>query len=354
MANQITTFLDSAQLPSRTGQDQQTFDNCMAYVMGNLPTWGAEINTVLSMFNAIAAGGAYAIPFTFDGLSQADGDAGPGKLRLSSATQNASTVLRLDLFSSGSQDFTSVIDTFDASTSSVKGSIRLVKQGDITKWLTFNVTARATPTGYRNITVVNTGSSVASPFTNGDGLLLYFQRTGDVGAPGQPGFSNLLVITTTQTWTPPAGVTKAEITVIDGGYSGATNNASGTSSSGRGGDTSVSIRTVNPAVTYTATIGSGGVGPAAGSTASPVAGGASSFSGSGLTTLTTANGDLNIPGGAGAISSTSNTLGCGGGTLYAPLGSANSIGVAPGQGGGGAGAGVAGRNGAAGAIIIRY
>lgn len=139
----------------------------------------AEIGGMISAIGTIAAGGAFAIPYVFD-ATIADADPGVGKLRLSSATQNAATVMRLDPISVG-QDYTALIDTFDASTSAVKGSIRLVKQGDITKWMTFNLTARAAPTGYRNLTVVCTGSSAASPFANGDALMLSFQRTGDKG-----------------------------------------------------------------------------------------------------------------------------------------------------------------------------
>lgn len=180
----ITTLING--LPVRT-MDQDTFDVAVAKVFTDLPTWAGEVNSTAANMNVAAAGGAYSIPYTFD-TTTTDADPTAGKLRLSSATQNASTVLRLDLFSSGGQDFTSVLDTFDASTSTVKGQIRLAKQGDAFKWLLFNVTARATPSGYRNITVVNVGSSAASPFTNGDPLILSFTRTGDLGATGSIGF----------------------------------------------------------------------------------------------------------------------------------------------------------------------
>jgi hypothetical protein len=139
----------------------------------------AEIGGMIGAIGVIAAGGAFAIPYVFD-TTTTDADPGAGKLRLSSATQNAATVMRLDL-TSASQDYTTLIDTFDDSTSAVKGSIRLVKQGDITKWMTFNLTALATPSGYRNLTVVCTDSSTTSPFSNGDALMLSFQRTGDKG-----------------------------------------------------------------------------------------------------------------------------------------------------------------------------
>lgn len=175
----ITKLLSG--LPTRT-MDQPAFDVAMAQLMTDLPEWGAQVNAVAALINALSAGGAYALAYVFD-TATADADPGAGKLRLSSTTQNAATVMRLDL-TAGGQDYTSVLDTFDASTSAVKGSIRLVKFGDLTKWMTFDVTARATPSGYRNLAVTCTGSSSPSPFVNGDGLMLYFQRSGDRGTNG--------------------------------------------------------------------------------------------------------------------------------------------------------------------------
>jgi hypothetical protein len=87
----------------------------------------------------------------------------------------------------GATDWTAVLDTLDASSSTVKGQIRISKATDSTKWLTFNLTARATPSGYRNFTVTNTGSSAASPFANNDVIILTFTRTGDLGATGPTG-----------------------------------------------------------------------------------------------------------------------------------------------------------------------
>jgi hypothetical protein len=177
----ITALMDPAQMPNRS-MDQQTFDNAFAALVANLPLRGQQENDLAANMTAAAAGGAYALSYTFDPTT-ADADPGVGKLRLSSATQNAATVLRLDTTSGGS-DVSSILDTFDASTGQTKGAIRLTKMGDPSKFLLFNVTARTAPTGYRNISVVNTGGSSASPFVNGDTLMLFFQRAGDQGAAG--------------------------------------------------------------------------------------------------------------------------------------------------------------------------
>ena len=180
----ITTFLDESKMPNRS-QEQKLFDNLVAYVFQNLPKWGREVNASLGSFNAALAGGAYALRYVFD-TATADADPGVGRLRLSSASQNTSTAMRLDL-TAGGQDCTTLIDTMDGSTSIIKGSIRLVNEGDLGKWMTFDVTARAAPAGYRNLTVMCTGSSSANPFAAGDGLMLFFQRSGDRGQPGANG-----------------------------------------------------------------------------------------------------------------------------------------------------------------------
>jgi hypothetical protein len=185
MANQITTFLDPAQLPNRS-QDQQTFDGFMALLMQNLPKWGAEINTVLANLNAIAAGGAYAITYTFDSTSTADTDPGAGKLRLNNyAAQNAATVIRVDNLDPNGTDWGVLFDSIQTVTSAIKGSIKLTKQGDPSKWLIFDITGGiSNPGGYRNITGTVRQASAVSPFTNADALTMQIQRTGDKGDTG--------------------------------------------------------------------------------------------------------------------------------------------------------------------------
>jgi hypothetical protein len=182
----ISTFLDPTQMPART-QDQQTFDNLMAAFMQKLPTFGAEVNATAALINSLAAGGAYAIPVVFSTLT-ADADPSStgvaGMLRLDNATQSSATTIRVDLLNSASQDVSPIVNTFADSTSVVKGHIRLVKQGDASKWLQFAVTGMASPTGYRNVSVTPMSGSSASPFANNDALMLFFQRTGDAGATG--------------------------------------------------------------------------------------------------------------------------------------------------------------------------
>jgi hypothetical protein len=321
-----------------------TFANQLDAFIAWLINFVVEMAALVAGLNTLAAGSAYAIPYTVDLSSTADADPTAGKLRFNAATQNATTTIYLDLTGSDGADYTSIIDQFDASTSAVKGQIRIVKQGDPTKFLTFDVTARTTATGYRKLSLTNTGGSSASPFLAGDGVLIKFTRTGDKGVQGVSGFSNKDVITATQTWVCPAGVTKAEVTVVNGGAGGAySTGGSGNNifPGGGGGAAGVSVLTLTPNGSYTATVGAGGT-----TGATPGAGGASSFAGPGITTLTSGNATLKVPGGAGLAIPGSIR----GGSLLSPPG-------ASGYGAGGLGgndAGSTGTAGSAGIIIIRY
>ena len=152
----------------------------------------AELNPMISQMNALAvsmdavAAGGTAIPYTFS-TTTTDADPGAGLLRLGNATQNAATVIRSDLVGSDGTTWTDLIDSFDDSTSTVKGQIILMNAADATKWLVFNLSSIASPTGYKNITVENVASSAASPFADGDSLLFKFTRTGDKGDAGAAG-----------------------------------------------------------------------------------------------------------------------------------------------------------------------
>lgn len=196
--------LNGLTMPSRS-QDNAFFIAAMDAFLAALPQFQTDANALAAALSSIAAGTAYAIPYVFS-TTTTDADPGAGFLRLSSATQNASTVIRTDLTGADGTDWTSVLDTFDASTSTIKGQIRIVKLSDPTKWLTFSLTARATPTGYRNLTVVNIGGSSTSPFVNGDAILLMFTSSGDKGSTGPAGslIRRVSTITSSSTPTPNA------------------------------------------------------------------------------------------------------------------------------------------------------
>ncbi|MEF2550010.1 hypothetical protein VQ042_01355 [Aurantimonas sp. A2-1-M11] len=124
--------------------------------------------------------GALAIRYVFS-TTITDSDPGNGKLRLSATQQDAALTVRADTLDVNGADVTGILDAFDDSTSATKGVLRIYKVSDPTKWLVFDVTALASPAGYRNITVENIAASDTSPFADGDMVLLSFQPAGDKG-----------------------------------------------------------------------------------------------------------------------------------------------------------------------------
>jgi hypothetical protein len=133
------------------------------------------------------------------------------------------------------------------------------------------------------------------------------------------------IITTTQSWTAPTGVTRIELLLVagGGGGGGCANTASHGGGGGGGGGVLQDILAVTPGTSYTVTIGAGG---AAGS-------GASGFGGNGANS---SFGSLRICyGGLGGWSS-NGTYPTTGATIGSGSGQGTNTGSYPASGGGGA------------------
>lgn len=191
MVTQITAFT-GVTFPSRT-QDKDTFDTNAEATTAAFGSFQTQANALINQLNALAAGSAIAVPYTFS-TTTTDSDPGAGVLRLSSATQNAATVIRADLLGSDASDYTNFLGLLDDSTSIIKGYLLLQKVNDSSKFLLFSVASMASPSGYRNITVANVASSAASPFSNGDSIVMKFTPNGDKGEDGAA--SGLILLST--------------------------------------------------------------------------------------------------------------------------------------------------------------
>ncbi len=153
------------------------------------------INEAIASLSAQSAGTGLSMTYTYSSTT-ADADPGAGLLRLDNfAAQNAATVIRADLLDAGGNTQTGTLDTFDDSTSTVKGILVLTKTGDATKFLVFSVSAVAAPAGYRNISVTNLSYSSAAPFANADSLLLEYFPMADKGEVGTAGADGTMTAT---------------------------------------------------------------------------------------------------------------------------------------------------------------
>lgn len=184
-------------------------------------------------------------------------------------------------------------------------------------------------------------------------------------------WAHIAVFSASGTWTVPAGVTRAKVTVIGGGGGGCGNDGSQPSFyGGHGGGTAIKIVTgLTPGGTVTITVGTGGSG---GSSAGPTGGGTGGTSSFGAYCSATggasasaaggqgagSGGDVNIDGGDGNTAGTAWSIG--GGSALAPAGLSFGATARAGNfpGGGGTSPSASGTaNGGAGAggvVIIEY
>lgn len=175
----ITPFPLDPPLSTDPGTFDPRADSAWSHLSGTIIP---EINALALLLSAAAAP-PIAIPYVFSTTTTV-ADPGAGMVRLNNATQTSATALLADLVDGIGTTVTGLLDQFDDSTSTVKGYLRLTKAGDETKWLVFAVTAMASPSGYRNITVSSGVGSSSSPFADGDNVTLTFVRNGDKGDTG--------------------------------------------------------------------------------------------------------------------------------------------------------------------------
>jgi hypothetical protein len=162
------------------------FSALMDAFLAYFVTLVAQLNAWLVSLGIIAAGGGTATSYVFD-TGTADADPGANKIRFNNATQNAGTLISVNLTDANGVNMTSFFATLGLSTNvSSKAQVKLTKLADPTKWLEFKVTAYAATT-YGDITGTFFASSAASPFANGDVLTVSISITGDKGDKGDAG-----------------------------------------------------------------------------------------------------------------------------------------------------------------------
>jgi hypothetical protein len=181
--NPVTTF--SGVAPNRSMAESEfapLADLFAAWMTALAPDMNLRIGEMNSLATELQALGLISTPMTFSSTTT-DADPGTGVVRLGNATQDLSTVMRVDLADVNGVDITSLLLWASSSTSTGSKSVITLAHRDTpqTKFLKFNVTAMASPAGYRNFTVSIIASSAASPFADGDPLTLIVNRTADAG-----------------------------------------------------------------------------------------------------------------------------------------------------------------------------
>jgi len=164
--------------------DRETFsarvDAFLTWVAAIIPWLQGFVADFLATLSTLAAGGANSFSYRFS-TDTSVADPGPGFLRLNSATQNAASRLIIDPLDRNSVDISAVLNQITASTSSIKGSVRLQKVGDPTAWMLFDITGFTAATGFYNLTLSLRASSSPSPFSGNDNILVFTERNGDRG-----------------------------------------------------------------------------------------------------------------------------------------------------------------------------
>ena len=189
-----------------------------------------------------------------------------------------------------------------------------------------------------NIRIVGGGSSIITASQGGNSSYnAAISVTQNLAVPAV----NQATITTSGTWTCPAGVTSIQVEAWGGGGSGGSSSTGGVGGGGAGGSYVINQNvTVVPGTSYTVTIGTGGVANNNGS-ANGTAGGNSQFSstvpvianGGVIGANATGTGVINTAFGLGGV----NTVGGSGGTVTIGGSGANAAASRGGKGGDGAG-----------------
>lgn len=182
----ITALTDLSKLPNQS-QDQAVFDANFAHLVENLPLRAQQENALAANLNSIAAGGAYALPYLFNSpaaaIGGAVGTASGGHLAFS----NEATVLLIDTKSLQGVSVKPILNAIATSSSTVKGTLRIVKQSDPSTFAIYNITSYTEDAGgkygYFAVSYVLENGLFAE---NGP-VILHLQRTGDKGDTGVMG-----------------------------------------------------------------------------------------------------------------------------------------------------------------------
>ncbi|QOF72393.1 hypothetical protein IG197_04725 [Aminobacter sp. SR38] len=135
----------------------------------------ASANSATAAANSVAA-----LPYNFS-TTTTDADPGAGIFRLNNVALGLATTAYIDNVDGDGVTAIGVLDTWDDSTSTVRGVLTIRSKTNATIRHSYNVTGSVVDgTGYRKLTLAYVGGS--GTLTNGAAHWLIFHRTGDNGS----------------------------------------------------------------------------------------------------------------------------------------------------------------------------
>ncbi len=139
-----------------------------------------------SATTAASEASAVAPKYTFS-TTTSMADPGAGILRYNHGTVASVTAIAIDdtTADTGNPDIEAWIASWDDSTSTVKGQLRLVEPGTPANYAVFNITGLTNNSGWVQIAVTHVDSN--GTFSNTDSIRVSFFRNGDLGATGVTG-----------------------------------------------------------------------------------------------------------------------------------------------------------------------
>lgn len=177
--------MEITPLPSMSRTSPTFKSDVNTFFASLLPAFAAESNglraELLQLAAQILATSATTVALRYNfSTTTTNADPGTGVIRLNNATQNAATELYIDDYDSTGSGFPANLDDVFSLIAGYRTELRIVSAADVTKYLSYRVLSTAHPSGYRVLTLAKVGSSVNSPFADGEPVVLTFVRMGAV------------------------------------------------------------------------------------------------------------------------------------------------------------------------------
>lgn len=130
--------------------------------------------------------GGVTFDYTFNSGTAAT-DPGTGKLKFNQANITTATQLYIHDTDDANTNLDSYLTTIDASTSQLKGHVRISNKADSSDFVLFALTAASTNNNTYFTVPVSYVSGTAASFDNNEDIIVTFARTGDKGDTGYTG-----------------------------------------------------------------------------------------------------------------------------------------------------------------------